>query len=210
MDRNIRIAKSLVRIAMELVGRARFTDGLGEDSDNTNAKYDAQYERIVRELYPNNVAETIIMCGHGLDYHMPIKGTMGNGNIVLKYNADPRMKELIIQALVSEKHRITPADTRDIINLYKFLKKQVDDGYAIETDCNTHSIPFLSTFAKKNNYHFHAGPARMEFGDTGDEGDLSRMCICCRRDDPRAHGIDNADRFTRERPNLDRMVDNQK
>lgn len=209
MDSRTHIARRLVGMARELVGMAKFTDGLGEDSDNTNAQYDAQYERIVRELYPRNVAETIIMCGHGLDFHLPIKGTMGNGNIVLKYYADPRRKQLILQALVSEKHKIQPSDARDIINLYKFLKKQVDNGYTIVTDCNTHSITFLATFAKKNNYYFHAGDARMEFGETGDAGDMSRFCICC-KNAPHGRDDNNADEFSKERPNLDKLVENGK
>lgn len=209
MNRNVKVAKELVKLARNLVG-SKFTDGLGEDSDNTNEQYDAQYEQIVRELYPHNVASTIIMSGHGLDYHLPVKGTMGNGNLILKYYADPRRKLLIIQALVSQKHKIQPSDTRDLINLYKFLKKQVEDGYTIVTDCNEHSITFLATFAKKNHYYFHAGESHNMFGETGDSRDRSRECICC-KNAPRNHeNDDNADAFSRNRPNLDRLIDEKR
>ena len=203
---NIRIAKRLVALAKELVGMARFTDGLGEDSDDSNAKYDRQYERIVRSLYPRGMAETIIMGGRMLEMQLPIHATMGNGNIVLKYYADKRAKQLIIEALVSEKHRLMPSDTRDIIELYNFLKKQVEDGYTIMTDCNTYSITFLATFARKNGYYFHAGEARVPPGGNGNSRDMTRMCICC-KEKPDYSEDDNSDEFTKERQNLDRLVE---
>ena len=160
------------------------------------------------EGYPQDVVHRIVMSGHGLDRAMPIHGTMGNGNIVLKYYADPYEKRFIIEALVSERHRIMPSDTRDIISLYNFLKKQVEDGYTILTDCNSYSITFLASFARKNGYYFHAGRERNMFGPTGDPRDKSRFCICC-KDKPSGQGANNADQFTKDRPALERQVSRQ-
>ena len=204
---NIKIAKQLIGMARELVGKAKFTDGLGEDSDNSNAKYNAQFEKIIRELYPDHVAKTIIMCGRNLDRSYPVKGTMGNGNIILKYVADPESKRFIIMALNSVAHHVKPSDTRDIINLYKFLKKQVEDGYVILTDCNTYSIPFLAAFAKNNGYWFNADEPRYEFGNTGDERDISRACVVMKHK-PSYAPDSNADEFTKDRKNLDNTVRN--
>ena len=208
MEQNIKIAKQLIGLAKELVGRATFTDGLGEDSDNSNDKYDKQYFDIIKKLYPQNMVDTIQMSDENCRRFFPIRGTMGNGNLVLKYYADRRRKQLIIMALVAEKHRLVPSDVKDLMNLYKFLKKQVEDGYVILTDCNTYSITFLATFAKKNGYYFHADRSRDPFMGRGvnDEKNMSRQCVCCKNPPPYAEE-NNVDEFTKDRNNLDKLVD---
>jgi hypothetical protein len=204
VENNIRIARQLIRLAKELVGRATFTDGIGEDSDNSNALYDKQLKQIIKKLYPNNVAKSIVMsCGYYKRY--PLKGTMGNGNIILQYAADPNKKVFVITALVSERHRVMLSDLRDIANLYQFLKKQVDDGYKIVTSCNTYSIPFLAVFAKKNGFYFNAKEPQYEFGDTGDTRDVSRECVVM-KEKPDNAPEDNVEQFSKDRKNLDEIM----
>ena len=144
MDRNVKMAKDLVKMARELVAMSRFTDEIGQDTgtddeQNTNSANDRQYEEILRKLYPNSIAQNLINMGRNLDIgamHGGLKGTMGNGNMYLKYNAFPREKKLIIMGFVSKTSHLTEQDKQDVYNLFKFLEKQVENGYTIITGCN--------------------------------------------------------------------------
>ena len=141
MDRNAKIAKDLVKMARELVAMSRFTDEIGQDTgtddeQNTNSANDRQYEEILRKLYPNSIAQNLINMGRNLDIgamHGGLKGTMGNGNMYLKYNAFPREKKFIIMGFVSKASHLTEQDKQDVYNLFKFLEKQVENGYTIVT-----------------------------------------------------------------------------
>ena len=217
---NIRIAKQLVGMARELLGRAKFTDGIGEDSDNSNMKYDREYENIIRELYPDQYANFIIMSGHQYDRMFPKHGTMGNGNLILKYCVNERRKEMLLLGLASKEHRIRRSDVVDLMSLYKTLKEQViEKGYKILADCNEHSKTFLATFAKKNGYYFYAEEPRFMGGNN--DMDASAMCVCSKEKltspfmptgvpMPFYPGEDNADKFTKDRKNLDKIIDNGK
>ena len=190
MDRNVKMAKDLVKMARELVAMSRFTDEIGQDTgtddeQNTNSANDRQYEEILRKLYPNSIAQNLINMGRNLDIgamHGGLKGTMGNGNMYLKYNAFPREKKLIIMGFVSKTSHLTEQDKQDVYNLFKFLEKQVENGYTIITGCNRYSLPFLTAFARKNNYYFRATEEFNEFGNAElNENNLSRNCICRKR-----------------------------
>ena len=130
MERNTRIAKQLIRIARELVSMARFTDGLGEDSDNSNSANDAQYEEILHTLYPDDVAQGLISMGHGIDSASRMsgghQGTMGNGNMYMKYETFPRDKTFVIMGFVSKENHLTENDKQDVYNLFKFLSFRTD------------------------------------------------------------------------------------
>ena len=217
MNNNVKIAKQLIGMARELVGRATFTDDLGEDSDNSNAKYNRQYEKIVRELFPDMVAKMIIMSGRMSEQMFPVHGTMGNGNIVLKYAVDEDHKSIFLMALVAEKHHIMPSDMRDIANLFKLLKKKVEDGYVLLADCNEQSVTFLSSFAKKNGYYCNIGESRNMMEMYGiPEKYYTRMCVVAKEKISevdigmgRTHrpGEDNKNDFSKERPNIEKMMD---
>lgn len=203
MKNRIKIARELVKLAKELVSRSTFKDWDGQDTGtrgfNDEESAGGSYEQILRDRYKNSpdVAETIIDMGGRMDRHTELsggrKGTMYNGNMVLKWNAFQNAKKLIIMAFVSKKSKITRSDVPDIINMFGFLKKYVEQGYAIFTDCNMNSIQFLATFALWNKYYFHAGEAKMEFSEIGDDREKSRNCICAKMD--MGYGPNNAKQF---------------
>lgn len=187
MNSNVKIARELVRIAKSLVGMARFTDGLGEDTGteeegNTNAINDSKYEEILEGLYPHGIAQNIIDMGKRVDYQVDMtgghKGTLGNGNLYLKYEAFSRKKQFIIMGFVSKKHKMTPEDKEDICHLFDFLHDVVEKGYAIVTSCNRFSLPFLKKFAEINHYHFANRDEMDEFGNSGmSDNNLSKECM---------------------------------
>lgn len=204
MKNRIKIARELVRLAKEIVSMSRFTDWDGQDTGtkgvNRNPDADKSYKEILHKRYKDNpdVAELLVDMGDKMDRHVDLsggkKGTMYNGNMVLKWCLFPTIKQLAILGFVSKKDKITKSDVPDVINMFGFLKKYVEQGYAIFTDCNSHSIHFLATFALWNKYYFHAGEKRIVFGETGDDKDNSRCCVCAKRD--MGYGPSNAEQFT--------------
>lgn len=204
MKNRIKIARELVKLAKDIVSMSTFKDwddkDTGANGFNRNPDADKAYEQILRDRYKDHpdVAELLVDMGDKMDratdFYGGKKGTMYNGNMVLKWNLFPKEKHLTILGFVSKKNQITKSDVPDVINMFGFLKKYVEQGYVILTDCNSRSIPFLATFALWNNYYFHAGEERMEFGDTGDDKDNSRHCVCAKRD--MGYGPSNAEKFT--------------
>ena len=211
MNRNVRIAKELVKLAKSLVA-ARFSDGLGEDTGteeegNTNSLNDRQYNEVLEKLYPMGIARSLINMGEGLDRNARRSGghaaTMGNGNMYMKYEAFPREKQFIIMGFVSKARHLSEQDKEDVYNLFKFLERQVEDGYEIRTGCNRYSLPFLVAFAKKNGYYFMGGSEYNEFGNAGlNENNLSRDCVVRKRRDWDGEG--NADQMYSTDSMLDR------
>lgn len=209
MERNTRVAKQLIRIARELVSMAKFTDGLGEDSDNSNSANDRQYEEILHTLYPDDVAQGLISMGYGVDNASRMsgghQGTMGNGNMYMKYETFPRDKTFVIMGFVSKENHLTENDKQDVYNLFKFLEEQVENGYTITTGCNRYSLPFLTAFAKKNGYYFNAGQEYNEFGNADlNDNNLSRNCICRKRK-PTDRDNGNLDQLFSTDSKLDRV-----
>lgn len=180
MERNAKIARQLIGLAKELVSMSKFSDGLGEDSDNSNSANDAQYEEILKQLYDAGIAGRIINEGHSLDSMAEHKGTMGNGNLFMKYETVGNT--FIIMGLVSkrksfarkgdmkkkEDRKLYEQDKQDIRDLFKFLEKQVNDGYVISTSCNRFSLVFMKGF-----YELHKGEYQISYSGERDAYGMS-------------------------------------